>query len=125
MKIKIILILSVIIINLFTMSVSAYSSYSDPFDDLCGFYLIFLIIWFAVGLWAKGDAESRGKNGVSWFLIVFFLGLIGLLIWLATRPTIGISRDIRQLPDRICPNCGRIIPTDARICPYCGKEFWK
>jgi hypothetical protein len=24
---------------------------------------------------------------------------------------------------RICPNCGRPIPWDARICPYCAKPF--
>jgi len=25
--------------------------------------------------------------------------------------------------DRRCPNCGRVIPIDARVCPYCGKKF--
>jgi len=24
---------------------------------------------------------------------------------------------------RLCPNCGRPIPLDARICPYCAKSF--
>lgn len=24
---------------------------------------------------------------------------------------------------RRCPNCGRIIPQDAKVCPYCGKNF--
>ena len=24
---------------------------------------------------------------------------------------------------RICPNCGRPIPWDARMCPYCAKRF--
>ena len=26
--------------------------------------------------------------------------------------------------DRHCPNCGRVIPLDARTCPYCAKNFW-
>ena len=25
--------------------------------------------------------------------------------------------------DRLCPNCGRIIPFDSKICPYCRKKF--
>ena len=25
--------------------------------------------------------------------------------------------------ERMCPNCGRQIPMDARICPYYGKNF--
>jgi len=25
---------------------------------------------------------------------------------------------------RRCPNCGRVIPEDARICPYCERFFW-
>jgi len=26
-------------------------------------------------------------------------------------------------PGRVCPNCNREIPTDAKVCPYCGKSF--
>ena len=25
--------------------------------------------------------------------------------------------------ERRCPNCGRVIPIDARVCPYCAKRF--
>jgi hypothetical protein len=25
--------------------------------------------------------------------------------------------------DRLCPNCGRIIPFDSKICPYCRRKF--
>ncbi|UCD13159.1 MAG: hypothetical protein JSW60_06265 [Thermoplasmatales archaeon] len=25
--------------------------------------------------------------------------------------------------NRICPNCGEVIPFDAQICPYCSKQF--
>ena len=25
--------------------------------------------------------------------------------------------------DRRCPNCGRVIPEDAKFCPYCSKKF--
>jgi hypothetical protein len=32
------------------------------------------------------DAEARGQSGVMWLLIGFFLGLIGLIVWLIIRP---------------------------------------
>jgi RNA polymerase subunit RPABC4/transcription elongation factor Spt4 len=28
-----------------------------------------------------------------------------------------------QKTDRRCPECGRIIPDDAKLCPFCGKKF--
>jgi len=30
----------------------------------------------------------------------------------------------RLREDRRCPNCGRVIPIDARTCQYCSKKFW-
>ena len=32
---------------------------------------------------------------------------------------------VSQHPRRICPNCKREIPWDAKICPYCGYDFSK
>ena len=28
-----------------------------------------------------------------------------------------------EIPERVCPNCNKSIPTDANNCPYCGKSF--
>jgi len=33
------------------------------------------------------------------------------------------QEEIRLNGPRICPNCGRSIPVDARICPYCKRDF--
>lgn len=48
------------------------------------------IIWFIIGLvcsiWASMDASERGKSGCLVFILVFFLGPIGLIIWLLIRP---------------------------------------
>ena len=32
------------------------------------------------------DAEKRGKSGVLWLIVVWVLGIIGLIIWLVVRP---------------------------------------
>jgi hypothetical protein len=58
-----------------------------------------------------------------------FLNIIGLIVliivWLAVRPPEGGEQrpPAATVAERRCPNCGRVIPNDARICPYCGKKF--
>ena len=34
-----------------------------------------------------------------------------------------IETQSKSKPERRCPNCGRVIPDDAKVCPYCGKKF--
>jgi membrane protease YdiL (CAAX protease family) len=119
-----------------TTAVSAYDDW--PYDTttdeeaaafLFGYSLVccfvmFIpwIIWLILGIWVYKDAEKRGKSGILWFLIVFVLGIIGLIIWLVVRPPIG-GEQKQQSSGRMCPNCGRPIPMDAQVCPYCGKNF--
>lgn len=33
------------------------------------------------------------------------------------------NKSSKPIPDRICPNCNKIIPIEAKICPYCNKKF--
>jgi hypothetical protein len=39
----------------------------------------------AIGVWVYRDANSRGKDGTMWLLIVVFTGIIGLIIWFIVR----------------------------------------
>ena len=91
-----------------------------------GLCFLWVIIWFVifllVAIWVYGDAEKRGKSGALWLIIVIILGLIGIIIWLIVRPPIG-GEPKKVESDRRCPNCGRIIPEDAKTCPYCSKKF--
>ena len=114
--------LMIILLQIVTISASAYDyyPYSYPYSFMLVWLSIWFIIWILVSLWVKKDAGERGKNGIKWFSIVFLVGFIGLIIWLIIRPPIGGEK---KEPDRRCPNCGRIIPFDAKICPYCGKKF--
>ncbi len=90
-----------------------------------------VIIWLVILVWVYKDAERRGANGALWVIIVFFLSIIGLIIYLVVRPSGNQNMGGTAPPpaqshssnDRRCPNCGRGIPMDANVCPYCGKRF--
>lgn len=106
-----------------TVSAQYYDEDDSFLGALCILYLIIFIIWIVVGIWVYKDAERRGKSGGLWFIIIIFLGLIGIIIWLLIRPPIGGYPTQQPSQSRMCPNCGRPIPMDAKICPYCGKNF--
>ena len=92
-----------------------------------GLVCILPIIWFVIAIliaiWVYRDAEKRDSSGALWLIIVIFTGIIGLIIWLVVRPPIGGKKKAAASSERKCPNCGRVIPDDARTCPYCAKNF--
>ncbi len=46
----------------------------------------FFIVWLLLALWAYKDAKKRCMSTpIIWFLIVFFLGIIGLIIYIVIR----------------------------------------
>ena len=92
------------------------------------FSFVFLIplLWFVVGLlilvFVYRDAESRGMNGALWAIIVFFLSLLGLLLYLIVRsPQQGTT--LNRLITRVCPKCGQVLNEEAKFCPRCGKAL--
>jgi len=87
------------------------------------FLVIYILISAMIGIWMLKDADRRGKNPVVWFIIGLILGIIGLIIWYLIRPKTFKEETKKKDTDRICPNCGRVIPLDAMVCPYCGKDF--
>lgn len=48
--------------------------------------IIWILIVLVCSIWAATDASSRGKSGCLVFILVLFLGPIGLIIWLLIRP---------------------------------------
>ena len=113
---------------------SAQGEYDWYGDEAAGWALFGLglacilpIIWFIIAIliaiWVYRDAEKRDSSGALWLIIVIFTGIIGLIIWLVVRPPIGGKKKASASSERRCPNCGRVIPDDARACPYCAKKF--
>ena len=56
-------------------------------------------------VWTSQDATKRGKSGVGWGFAVFFLGVFGWLLWLLTRPPLGVDAGVtpRQSVKRSLP----------------------
>jgi Phospholipase_D-nuclease N-terminal len=83
----------------------------------CSGFLIFIAaaaiaINVAILVWVARDAKARGMdNAILWMLVVFFLGIIGLVIYLLARP------QGNMIP---CPNCGNKKMQSSVRCPHCG-----
>jgi hypothetical protein len=82
----------------------------------CGTFILIPIVFLALSIallvWVARDAKARGMdNAVLWMLVVFFLNLLGLLIYVLSRPQGFLVR---------CPNCGNQRLQTSVICPHCG-----
>ena len=82
----------------------------------CGTFIFIPIALFALSIamlvWVARDAKARGMDSaVLWMLLVFFLNVIGLVIYLLSRPQ-GMT-----VP---CPNCGNMRLQASVKCPHCG-----
>ena len=68
----------------------------------------------ALLIWVARDAKSRGMdNAVVWMILVMLTGIIGLIIYLFTRPQGNL------VP---CPQCGNTRLQVSAKCPHCGNS---
>ncbi|MEP6904098.1 MAG: hypothetical protein ABJA66_20435 [Actinomycetota bacterium] len=81
-------------------------------------YLVIFLVVLAIGItvaviifkFIKKDAIARGDNpSKAWFAL---LGLLGLLIYVLTRPQGNV------MP---CPSCGKSRMQGLPRCPHCGN----
>jgi hypothetical protein len=96
-------------------------SLADPTGGIaacgcCGTFIFipiaFLALSIALLVWVARDAKARGMDSaVLWMLLVFFLNLIGLVIYLFSRPQGNLTP---------CPNCGNQRLQASVKCPHCG-----
>jgi len=68
----------------------------------------------ALLIWVARDAKSRGMdNAVVWMILVMLTGIIGLIIYLFTRPQGNL------VP---CPQCGNKRLQMSAKCTHCGNS---
>ena len=73
--------------------------------------LLGLAVSIYIMVWVYKDAKSRGTEPILWLVLVFFTGLIGLLIYYFVRPQGVLTA---------CHNCGKPKLDVLPQCPHCG-----
>ncbi|HEY0264572.1 MAG TPA: PLDc N-terminal domain-containing protein [Granulicella sp.] len=99
----------------------AQRGYNDAATEAAGFAccgslflipVVLFILNIAMLVWVARDAKARGlDNSVLWMLLVFFTSIIGLIIYILSRPQGNLVT---------CPNCRNKKLQAALRCPYCG-----
>ena len=84
---------------------------------VCGSTLFVPVIIFALDIallvWVARDAKSRGMdNAVMWMILVFFTSVIGLIIYIFSRPQGNLMK---------CASCGNNRLQASAKCPHCGN----
>jgi hypothetical protein len=73
-------------------------------------YVVGVVLMLA---WVAKDSRCRGVDGGAvWVMVILFTGIIGLLVYLASRPS-GIL-----VP---CSTCSNRRLNYSRLCPHCGN----
>ena len=71
-----------------------------------------IVLDVALLVWVARDAKARGMDSaVLWMALVFFLNLIGLVIYILSRPQGNLVS---------CPNCSNKRLEASVKCPHCG-----
>lgn len=111
-----------------------------------------LILHIAILVWVAKDAKNRGMGSpVGWIFLILFTGIIGLIIYLFSRPKgelvyCNICKNKKFKVTKVCPHCGNASSTvetktisrsqntycskcgnkvfqDASFCEQCGKKI--
>ncbi|HXV75927.1 MAG TPA: zinc ribbon domain-containing protein [Candidatus Polarisedimenticolaceae bacterium] len=84
----------------------------------------------ALAVWVGLDAGKRGLNGVLWGLLVFFTGIVGLIVYLLVGPAMQTqptgdapAATAATAGGRRCGSCATQVAPDFKVCPYCGTSL--
>ncbi len=101
------------------------------------FAAYYVLLLFAIAVWAYRDIRSRTQDITAQVLavaLVLVLQLPGVILYLLMRPKLTLAekyeraleeeylrRDIED--SHVCPNCQRGVEAEFIVCPYCITEL--
>ena len=75
--------------------------------------IAFIVLNVALLVWVARDAKARGMDSaVVWMILVMFTSVLGLVIYIFSRPQGNLIR---------CPSCGNQRLQASAKCPHCGN----
>lgn len=77
---------------------------------ICALLLAVPVLNIATAIWVARDARARGMEGAPWILLMVFTGLIGLIVYIFSRPQGNL------VP---CASCGNKRLQASAVCPHC------
>jgi hypothetical protein len=86
-----------------------------------------VVIWLGLAIAAGVIASSKGRSGFGYFVLGFFLPLIGVLIAIgmsSAKPIVTKQAETTEGRAR-CPSCAEYIQPAAKKCRFCGVALVK
>jgi hypothetical protein len=76
--------------------------------------IVFFALNIALLVWVARDAKARGMDSaVLWMVLVMFTSVIGLIIYIFSRPQGNLVQ---------CQHCGNKRLQASARCPHCGNS---
>jgi hypothetical protein len=72
--------------------------------------LLAIVTQILILIWVVKDARARGSDGAAWLIVILLAHVVGLLVYLASRPSGPLVH---------CHNCGNRRLDYLRACPVC------
>lgn len=85
---------------------------------------MYLALAITLGIVTGLIASSKGHPFFRWFLLGFFLPIIGIVAAiLAKNKAAETAAQVELANSRKCPFCAEVIKLEAVVCKHCGRDI--